>query len=846
MVAGNFSSMMGTKILWANVANLFQGEVLPRPDVAANIIRSALATDNVGPLEAERFHSYSNVLSQVGDKADPRRQRSLYTAISSDARALARITEASGIINAGPFGAGPADKINDADDGGTDDGDQGIITLRDYQRVWLDGVVASIVRGEDRILARAPMQTGKTLIVGPLHSETKIYFPGKTMLIVYPFKVIGRQILEDLKMALPEASIGIIDDQHKDIEGDHEIILASMRTLGREEHLKKLDPSRVGLTIMDEATFSLAKMWQGLLKHLGFLDSSGSIVPAKDKYLLGLTADPFVLKKVFGEGAQISSQGLLWFMEHGYLHNISYMMERYGPEVTVNVFEDGGELIAVPAASDVHSNAVVGVYKRNLDGKKVLVTAAGKAYALQYEKAFNLEYGAGYAAAIYSGGADGVRYMSDEDAFKILDSFNAGRGPKVLIYIRKIAFGARLKGVEGVINPYQTGSLRLYGQRLGRPLGIGKGEEQREIMVIDMVGGRVIADKFVTLLRFLGAHHQFPNRAVHSLLERSRKYPYGKRGRTRRLFVPCRNTRLGINFKYDMREGPSRLKEGKLQGYLMAALEEKCGGDLIAMAQALGTGIDELDSYLYGALPKTLDEARLIARGIGANERSFVAAWEEDALAAIDFVYPISNEDGEGIQEFIRMVRLATLHLGGLGAVHKAVTNAGCHDATYNIWNNLFAAKITHVIGDRRGESGKSISTIIGVSGVAPEPVAWLMLEDAMAEMKKERKFEDVPVGGMGDVIRTGMENYLLSPVETPYDILALRDIAAGLSAAIDTLDAKRKDILKLYFWDDMTFEEIGELYGETRSNIQALGVNAITQLGHLSRRKLIDPSILI
>ncbi len=719
--------------------------------------------------------------------------------------------------------------------------DESILQFRDYQRAQLNSVVETMQAGHDRILMRAPTQTGKTMIIGPLAEAAAQIFPGKTTLVISPYRIITKQILDDLQSFVPQMRIGIIDAKHKDYTGKHDIVLASAFTLGRAQNLKQWDPDRFALVVIDEATFSLAGTWQRILEHLGFLDSEQQISANPGKFLLGLTADPYRLNKVFGTGRQISSLGLRWFMERGYLHKIKGLSVKYDVIIRSHLHQKSDEWLEIPDASVIQSQAVADVYQQHLDDKKTLLFTSSILHAQIHEQVFNDRFGKGYAKAIYSG-------MPDDELDEAVAGYSDGSGVKVLISIGMLAFGYRARGTEGIIHDYECSSLRRYGQRVGRALGVHDDEEQRTILNIEMKSAGSARDYMAHLARFFN----IMNRVADGIEYDPLNIPRPNHGRSnsivkRRIFTPRHGTRRGLEFRFTTESTRFQYEEGQLQKVLEDVLAGRFAGDMTALSNALDADLDTVNSYLYGALPRTTHEVRMIAKRLGLEPNDLLRVWEQDALEAIEYIHPLSEDGGPKVREFIRLIRRSTLHLVGIGPIREAVRRLGfTGHASYVNWSHIFNGKfnlkknspVTQRITDML------FSPVFTVTTPFSSAEAIVSLEEALAEHELKAGWcEEIATGTAQDVINaaavTGYQPVATKSPDQAYDLIELTDL---VPRALKTLTPREEKVIRLRFGidkrRDYIFDEVADKFEVSRERIRQIEAKALRKLRHPSRSK--------
>ena len=66
---------------------------------------------------------------------------------------------------------------------------------------------------------------------------------------------------------------------------------------------------------------------------------------------------------------------------------------------------------------------------------------------------------------------------------------------------------------------------------------------------------------------------------------------------------------------------------------------------------------------------------------------------------------------------------------------------------------------------------------------------------------------------------------------EDPTRMLDLSDMKARLAAAIDALPKREKIVIALYYYENLTLREIGEVLGVTESRVSQLHTKAILRL---------------
>jgi superfamily II DNA or RNA helicase len=543
--------------------------------------------------------------------------------------------------------------------------------LRPYQGEWMESILTQLGEGKDRGYLRAPYQTGKTRLIGPLaHIVGTRVFPGKKVLVITPFRIITQEILSDLESfpGFPQ-SVGVIQGARRDFSGAHRIVVASAHTLGRDEHLARINPDEYGLVIIDEATFGLADTWKKILTRFGFLDADRNITHSRGKYLLGLTADPFSLLDIFGQGALIKAPGLAWFMQKGHLHRVSGLHVPYKAARATAMLQDGSERIVTLRDTTVFAHDVVETYRQHLGGKRTLVHVATIAQANAVEAAFRKAYGYAFATAVHS-------ETTDDETDWATRNYSDDNDPlTVLISIWKLAYGYRARGTEAQLFTYDSSSLRRTGQRIGRGLGLFDDEPQRDVRCLFM-RTRSVEHQIVNpaaLPRLFGIFEQVEDGIVYHPLQKIAR----QRGGTQSGKPAVRVISGGSSiFSYTRgTESDVVVMPHRFLDHLVGHLRTTFRYDILEMSDALGMQLDDLDRLLYGELPKDLETVHALAVSLGIAPEALEADWYDDALQMVEQLYPMRRGSSTAERNFVLMVRRAVL-AAGAGTIRGAVPAA--------------------------------------------------------------------------------------------------------------------------------------------------------------------------
>lgn len=86
---------------------------------------------------------------------------------------------------------------------------------------------------------------------------------------------------------------------------------------------------------------------------------------------------------------------------------------------------------------------------------------------------------------------------------------------------------------------------------------------------------------------------------------------------------------------------------------------------------------------------------------------------------------------------------------------------------------------------------------------------------------------------------KESLMNYLVnSDTEDPSSLTRLKEIKGCIASAIEDLPEKEKKVVSLYYWDELTMKEIGEVLEITESRVSQLHSQAIIHLKAKLRRK--------
>ncbi|HEY7726864.1 MAG TPA: sigma-70 family RNA polymerase sigma factor [Candidatus Eisenbacteria bacterium] len=81
------------------------------------------------------------------------------------------------------------------------------------------------------------------------------------------------------------------------------------------------------------------------------------------------------------------------------------------------------------------------------------------------------------------------------------------------------------------------------------------------------------------------------------------------------------------------------------------------------------------------------------------------------------------------------------------------------------------------------------------------------------------------------------ISDQLADPGEDPFEALARRDVAARLRAAVDRLDARCRDLIRLHFMEEISYAEIAARESRAEATLRVRMFHCLAALRKLMRR---------
>lgn len=346
-------------------------------------------------------------------------------------------------------------------------------TLRDYQHECLSSIYRRYQAGIRRQLTSLPTGSGKTVIF----SEFPRYFRMKKQMLVLAHRAeLLDQACNKIKKANPDLRVEV-EQAGRTADANCQVVVASVPTLGRKgsKRLRRLDPERFFLIVIDEAHHATAETYKRILEYFDVFD------PETRKLLVGFTATPkrgdgVGLNEIFQE--IVFSRTLPQMIRAGFLSpvagyrvetqvDLSRVKTRMGDFVTAQL----SQAVNIGQRNDI----IVDIYKSYLKGKQTLCFCVDVAHSHSLAGTFNNE---GIRAASVTGDMD----LSERT--KLLEDFSNGR-IQVVANCMVLTEGYDEPSVAGIILARPTKSSLLYTQMIGRGTRLYPGKEN--VTVIDIV-----------------------------------------------------------------------------------------------------------------------------------------------------------------------------------------------------------------------------------------------------------------------------------------------------------------------------------------------------------------------
>src|SRR6266705_5793642 len=125
------------------------------------------------------------------------------------------------------------------------------IVLREYQEACIQGILASYEQNKSGSeLVVLPCSAGKTIIFSQVIYQLAQKYDTSAMVVAHRDELLN-QAADKYRMVKPDAIIGKVGSGFHEYGG--ELTVASVATVSRPEHIKRLQSIGYGLIVIDEA-----------------------------------------------------------------------------------------------------------------------------------------------------------------------------------------------------------------------------------------------------------------------------------------------------------------------------------------------------------------------------------------------------------------------------------------------------------------------------------------------------------------------------------------------------------------------------------------------------------------
>jgi hypothetical protein len=315
--------------------------------------------------------------------------------------------------------------------------------------------------------------------------------------------------------------------------------------------------------------------------------------------------------------------------------------------------------------------------------------------------------------------------------------------------------------------------------------------------------------------------------------------------------VPHRNVRKGIQFVRPKKPSPYLKSEGKFQSMLRGLVDKRYRGDARFAASSTGVIQERMHEYMRGSLPNDLKAVCKLAARLEIDDVDLMMAWIDDAITAIDHLYPVTSSHSPLSRQLIRIVRLATTIIGGLGPVQTMLRELGFESLdTYHMWNEVYTAIVDNAVGYRRNAFLKDAPRIVEMSGVLSAAEVTLLVEEIRGEQDRALKRDmEIPVGSAEEVYEQAAYWPIFYDQETadPHELYVTSLLERTFDRVLETLPILMSNVLRLRFGlntfrAELRLEEVGLEIDATRERVRQIEAKGLRYLSSPTRRRKLQP----
>ncbi len=336
------------------------------------------------------------------------------------------------------------------------------IVLRDYQQTCIEKVIQAYQENKQgRSLLVLPTGSGKTIVFSQIIHKLNV----NTIILAHRDELLN-QAADKYRMVKPDAIIGKVGSGFHEYGG--ELTVASVATVSRPEHLKRLKAIGYGLIVVDETHHLMADGYQKVLEAL------------PDAFVLGVTATPDRLDKKSIEdilGKPVYEASIIDMIRDGYLCDVKAVAIKTETDLSDLHTEMGDYKVSeLETAVDTpeRNKRIVDAYVEHAENRRAATFCVTVAHAENLASTFSL---AGVPAGVICG------ETPLDERKQIYKAFYSGE-IKVLTTVNVLSEGWDEPLCDCIIMARPTQSRGLFVQAIGRGLRLAPAKQNCIILDI--------------------------------------------------------------------------------------------------------------------------------------------------------------------------------------------------------------------------------------------------------------------------------------------------------------------------------------------------------------------------